>query len=263
MAFVARLPTWNQTVLVYRCADGDPVPVLRGSLDGQVYSAFKRAQTAVAFNMNLLYPWDAPLILYSSPQLPSVGAALYQHDIVVFDWPLSPFDDGAMYAEVSAVSPRYKNFPNQHNVAVLQAINLEGTDNGWLYWFGSGTPPDPPSGGGDVEVAGVGEDECADCSAYNGTFSCTNQVSPTRWDSDPFSVACTGLLGAWTFQLVGTLAYAGAIYEQAPGLWSTLKSYTADASGWNGTDPLTLDRQYAAEDHEGYCLWPSTVDFVP
>jgi len=250
MAFTASLPTWNREVEVYRTANDVAGAEFRGTIVGQIYTAAKRRiGDCLHCQVMLLYPYEEPLILHPTDMLPEADGH-GQHDVVVFPWDASCFEDGKFYGRVEATAVRYDSFPNQHNLAILHMETLLTK----TLWF----PASPNGWSGENAVA---DGSCGDCETVEAELAELiphPSVSDT-WTSEPFSWTCHGgedwewLLGyhpetsVYTLALIGTLS--GAIV-----------SYTASVVGWDGVSPLSFGLDFATGDE---CDWPDPVVLTP
>ena len=266
MVFNAQLPTFHNTfsswvfnvgtgAYVALHADADcQFYIGKWKMPVQVWTQYRgQREPDLEKDQGHIYPLLlTPIDLVDVEQLDPFAETHIHPPVVEVDTP--PL--GAKLYKVVQTEVRWAGFPNEHIASVLIPVKA-GDDPREL------VPPDPPEDGGLLEVAGMVNDGCSDCEDLNGTITCDQEITPTRWDSLPFVWGCRTGECAWSFQLVGV---TGAIlfivdYDTIP---FAIMEWSVDLTGWNGTDPITLTCTVAPpEDPEGYCTWPETLTFTP
>lgn len=248
MAFEASFPTWNRQVTVYRTIDDTAGATLRGLITGQIYTWVKRSGPICSdCGVGLLYEYLDPLILHPSDMLPVVGGES-QHDVVTFPWPASPYDDGVFYGRVEGMGPRYDQFPNAHNFAILHMEILNRKE----LWF---PESEPLPGEWEVGTVSVGNGECTDCSDLNA-FSDLAEVDEGIWESDLLAWACLGTDVKLRLEITGPNAFL--YLSTVPG-GAIITYWFGSVVGWDGISAINLERGVASV----YCDFSDPVVINP
>jgi len=231
MSFIANLPTWNRLVSIYRTIDATAGNTLRGAITGQIYAAFKRATPVCATcQINFLWPYDTELIIHPSITLPQVGGEA-QHDIAVFPWPDSPFENGSFISRIEGVGPRYEGFANRHNIATLHMESLTNVE----LWFPA---PPPPPGDWNVATTTIGNGECTDCADLN-SFSQLASIGGDVWETDALEWTCVGEDVILRLELTGPNL---VLYLNGVTTSTTYCFWFGTISGWDGVSNINLTR---------------------
>lgn len=210
MAFIPKLPTWHNTVTVYRATDG--VWNLLGTITGQVYTPLRNQDDEDGGLIYFQYPKSTAIVLRDEFQ----GEA----DIVEIPMP------GGLPVQiyyVRDVRPRWLGFPNEHLIADLQRVRTAAIVPPPPAWDPDiGAPPDPPFSppppvgiGSCLELVTTGFDtgECDDCGLLNGTRR-LNLVSPSHWESAEFDFPCSPSARAlWVADKVGESLYVTLAFK--------------------------------------------------
>lgn len=110
MAFVARLPTWNTDVTVWR-SEGLGVYSEHATIRGQPYTPYRSQDNPGTIGEMYL---EFPIAYWSDVRDPARDLLL-EPDVVTFEFPAG----NVITFEVASVLPRWTNFPNQHCIALL------------------------------------------------------------------------------------------------------------------------------------------------
>lgn len=244
MAFIPRLPTWHNTVTVYRKTGVDVWAEL-GELFGQLYTPLRNQDDEPGGLMYFEFP-KAPLPS-GAPWLFPRDSFNGEPDVLELDLPGS---NGLQAYRVREVRGRWIGFPNEHLICDLQRM----TAAEWNVETHSPPPAiDPPPLAPPVDLPNqwilsidcVDNGTCDDCDSLNGTYE-LNYVGGSNWDSVPFAFSCssTGLV-YWRIQYWDSSTTEEEIFLLIAMLFelttdTLIGSWQDHVVDWDHSSPLAL-----------------------